>query len=140
MNWPGARTRSPGETQAAGREFANHLKPGDVLALHGELGSGKTTFVQGLALGLGIHRQVSSPTFNLIHEYGTPPRLYHFDCYREQSIEKWRELGIVEYFDVGVIAALEWAENIEPLLPARAIHLKFEHGDADEERIIKVME
>lgn len=140
MNWAGVLSSSSEETQLAGREFARHLKPGDVLALHGELGSGKTTFVQGLALGLGIDRQVSSPTFNLIHEYGDPPRLYHFDCYREQSIEKWRDLGIVEYFDAGVVAALEWAENIAPLLPARAIHLQFEHGDTAEERIIKVME
>ncbi len=138
MEWTGAHTRSPDETRRAGAEFAGDLKPGDVVALHGELGSGKTTFVQGIAEGLGLHDQVSSPTFALIHEHGPPPGFYHLDCYRETSLERWQQLGLAEYFYGEAVSVIEWAENIAPLLPEKTIHLTFSHGPERDERIIEV--
>ncbi|UCH11628.1 MAG: tRNA (adenosine(37)-N6)-threonylcarbamoyltransferase complex ATPase subunit type 1 TsaE [Fidelibacterota bacterium] len=136
LEWAGATTRSPEETKQAGRELAGQLGPGDVVALHGELGSGKTTFVQGMAEGLGYRSPVSSPTFALIHEYGRPPVLYHLDCYRERSLERWGQLGLDEYFYGEAISVVEWAENIASLLPASTLHLTFTHGQRDNERRI----
>ncbi len=138
MVWTGAHTRSPEETRRAGVEFAGNLKPGDIVALHGELGSGKTTFVQGMAEGLGLFDQVSSPTFALIHEHGQPPGLYHLDCYRETSLERWRQLGLAEYFSGEAVSVIEWAENIAPLLPEKTIHLTFSHGPGRNERTIEL--
>ena len=138
IGWTGACTGSPEETRRAGAEFAGNLKPGDVVALYGELGSGKTIFVQGMAEGLGLHDQVTSPTFALIHEHGQPPGLYHLDCYRETSLERWRQLGLAEYFHGEAISVIEWAENIVPLLPGKTIHLTFSHGPGRNERTIEV--
>ncbi len=138
IGWRGARSHSPEETRRAGAEFAGNLKPGNIVALHGELGSGKTTFVQGMAEGLGLDDQVSSPTFALVHEHGQPPGLYHLDCYREVSLERWRQLGLAEYFSGEAISVIEWAENIAPLLPEKTIHLTFSHGPGKNERTIEV--
>ncbi len=136
--WTGTRTTSPGETREAGALFVAGLPPGAVAALHGELGSGKTTFVKGMAAGLGLKDQVSSPTFALIHEYGAPARLYHIDCYREHSLKRWQSLGLSEYFDGQARTVVEWAEIIAPLLPDDAIHLYFMHEEKDNERLIEV--
>ena len=136
--WTGAHTHNPEATMRAGVEFAQSLKPGDVVALHGELGSGKTLFVKGVATGLGLDEEVSSPTFALIHEYGIPPGLYHMDCYRETSLERWRLLGLSDYFDGEAVSIIEWAENIAPLLPARTIHINLYHGAGVQERIVEV--
>ena len=111
---------------------------GAVVAMHGDLGSGKTTFVQGMVEGLGLEDQVTSPTFSLIHEYGRPPELYHIDCYRETSLERWQQLGLDEYFNDNCITVIEWAENITPLLPGDAIHLTFSLGPTENKRIIEV--
>ncbi len=136
--WAGTRTSSPGETREAGALFVADLPPGAVVALHGELGSGKTTFVKGMAAGLGLKDPVSSPTFALIHEYGAPAQLYHIDCYREHSLARWQSLGLSEYFDGQARTVMEWAEIIDPLLPDDTVHLYFAHGDGDDERLIEV--
>ncbi len=131
-------TTSPEETRRSGAKFACSLMPGAVVAMHGDLGSGKTTFVQGMVEGLEIDDQATSPTFSLIHEYGRPPELYHFDCYRETSLERWQQLGLDEYFNGNGITVIEWAENIASLLPGDAIHLTFSHGPKENQRIIQV--
>ncbi|MFC1618748.1 tRNA (adenosine(37)-N6)-threonylcarbamoyltransferase complex ATPase subunit type 1 TsaE [Candidatus Neomarinimicrobiota bacterium] len=137
-NWSGATTSSPEETRKAGAAFVERLKPGDVIALHGSLGSGKTTFVQGMVRGLGLGEQVSSPTFALIHEYGYPPQFFHVDCYRETSAERWKQIGLSEYFDREAISAIEWAIHVESLLPERTYHLTFLPGEGDHERVIEI--
>ena len=137
-NWPGAATRSAEETREAGAAFIKQLVPGDVVALHGNLGSGKTTFVQGMVRGLGIGEQVSSPTFALIHEYGYPARFFHIDCYRETSVERWIQIGLSDYFDREAISAIEWADHVAALLPQRAYHLTFLHGEGEHERVIRM--
>ncbi|MHA1939506.1 MAG: tRNA (adenosine(37)-N6)-threonylcarbamoyltransferase complex ATPase subunit type 1 TsaE [Candidatus Thorarchaeota archaeon] len=138
-NWSGAHTSSPEETRRAGSAFVECLEPGDVIALHGNLGSGKTTFVQGMVKGLGLGDQVSSPTFALIHEYGYPPQFFHIDCYRETSTERWKQIGLSEYFDREAISAIEWASHVASLLPTRTYHLTFLHGERDHERVIEAM-
>lgn len=113
------------ETQKLGRLLGQLLQPGDVLVVSGELGAGKTTFVQGLAEGLGIEAQVTSPTFTIIHEYqGTRCPLYHIDAYRLEDPREAEELGLEEYFYGDGITAVEWAENIIQLLPQDYLYVK----------------
>lgn len=138
LEWQGVRSSHPDETRRAGAEFARYLRPGDVVAMHGALGSGKTTFVKGIAEGLGLEAEISSPTFALIHEYGRPPQLYHMDCYRETALERWRQLGLSEYFQDRAISVIEWAEAITPLLPEGTIHLNFTFGTDESSRTVEV--
>lgn len=112
------------ETFALGEAFSSYLKPNAILALSGDLGAGKTTFVQGLAVGLGIEDTVVSPTFIYLNIYDSPSiPLFHFDLYRLKSHEDFMKLGFAEYFDEGGICAIEWPERIN--LPSQAIHLEF---------------
>lgn len=113
------QTHSAQETQALGAKVAATLKPGAVLALVGNLGSGKTCFVQGLARGLQVpSHPVASPTFVLIHEYlGGRLPLYHFDFYRLQRIEEAIHLNLEEYFEGDGICVVEWADNFPKVFP-----------------------
>jgi tRNA threonylcarbamoyladenosine biosynthesis protein TsaE len=108
------------QTESLGRKLAQWLKPGDVVALHGELGAGKTCLVRGLAQGLGLEEgQVASPSFSLINEYAGPTPIFHIDCYRLQSNEEIEELGLEEYMDGPGITVIEWAERIRDLTEDR---------------------
>ncbi len=114
------------QTLAFGQEMAALLSPNAILALSGDLGAGQTTFVQGLALGLGIHEPVQSPTFVLLNDYG---RLYHFDLYRLKRGADFTTLGFEEYFQKGGICAIEWPERIQELLPPDTIHIHFSYKE-----------
>ena len=115
---PSVETCSPEETIEFGRRLAAELRPGDVVALTGELGAGKTCLVRGIALGLGVMQAVTSPTFTIIHEYrGGKLPLYHVDLYRLDSMEQAVAIGIEEYFRSEGVTVIEWAEKIEALLP-----------------------
>jgi tRNA threonylcarbamoyladenosine biosynthesis protein TsaE len=112
-------TNSRDETIKLGEQLGRHLKAGDILGLIGELGSGKTTLVKGIAQGLGVcdKEDVSSPSFVLIKEYPGRISLFHLDLYRLDDIQDIEGLGIEEYlFDQGV-CAIEWAEKMKMLLP-----------------------
>lgn len=112
-------TQSNLETQKLAQNLAKEFKSG-VIALSGDLGSGKTTFVQGFAKGLGIKDKIISPTFVLIRQHG---RLYHVDLYR---IDNFSELGLEELFlDKNAIVLVEWAEKIKNLLPKNTIWITF---------------
>jgi tRNA threonylcarbamoyladenosine biosynthesis protein TsaE len=111
-------SRSAAETMEFGRQFARTLKPGDVVALTGDLGAGKTCLVKGLAAGLGITREITSPTFTLIHEY---PPLAHVDLYRLDSVHG---IGLDDYLQTPWIAVIEWAEKIESQLPAHTKRIR----------------
>ena len=128
-------TNSAAETEKFARELAASLKPDDVLAFHGGLGMGKTTFVRGLALGLGSLDEVSSPTFSLVHEYRSTPKLYHFDMYRVTSFDDLYSTGFFDYLETGAILAIEWSENIEDALPDRTIRVTFERLEEEKRRI-----
>lgn len=106
---------SPEETERWAEEYAKTLRPGDVVLLEGGMGAGKTAVAAGIARGLGIGCEVTSPTYAYINSY--EDRLYHFDCYRVHSARQAYELGFSDYFDLGGICLIEWGENILELLP-----------------------
>ena len=128
-------TQSPDETKAFAADLAKKLKPGSVLALYGELGSGKTCFVQGLAEALGAVEIVNSPTFTIINEYRGRIRLYHVDLYRIKSAVEAEALGMNDFLEGDGIAAIEWPEIFSSFLPKDTIHIYFEFIDAARRRI-----
>ncbi len=106
-----------------------------MLALHGELGAGKTHLVRGIAAGLGVSpEQVSSPTFTLLHEYEADAPLYHIDAYRLERSEEWGRLGFDEYLTQESIVVVEWPERVAEWLPGHTLHLYIEHGGGDTRR------
>ncbi|HEY3397913.1 MAG TPA: tRNA (adenosine(37)-N6)-threonylcarbamoyltransferase complex ATPase subunit type 1 TsaE [Armatimonadota bacterium] len=119
-------TDSPEQTRELARRLAAYLRPGDFLALCGELGGGKTCFVQGLAEGLGALGRVSSPTFVLLHYHPGPLPLCHLDAYRVASAEEFRDLGVDDYARTGVVA-LEWADRLPELWPAELLIVNFSY-------------
>jgi tRNA threonylcarbamoyladenosine biosynthesis protein TsaE len=119
-------SHSVADTHKLARHLLKQLPDRAVLALHGDLGSGKTCFVQGLAAALGIDRPVTSPTFTLVHEYQGARPLVHVDLYRIRDSGDAFNIGIEEYFDTDGIAAIEWAERAEDIFPPHTIHLHFE--------------
>lgn len=131
-------TGSPAETEALAQRLAVKLKGGEVLALFGGLGMGKTAFTRGLARGLGVVDEVSSPTFALVHEYQGRLPIYHFDMYR---VENWDDLystGFFDYLDTGAVLVIEWSENIESALPEYAIRISIRRGEEDNQRIFQI--
>ena len=106
-------TRSAVETELLGARLAQCLRPGDVIALRGGLGAGKTAFTRGLARGLGVEEAVTSPTYTIVNEYpqGRLP-LFHFDMYRLRDAEELFDLGWEDYLDRGGVCAVEWSENV----------------------------
>ena len=126
-------SNSPDETVAFGRRFAENLKPGDVLALTGDLGSGKTQFVKGLAAGIGAATPATSPTFTLIHEYG--PKVYHIDLYRLEEEREVETLGLEEIFEKDAVALIEWGERFPKLMPDGSLEIRLEQTAEDERRI-----
>jgi tRNA threonylcarbamoyladenosine biosynthesis protein TsaE len=120
-------SNSPEETESFGRQFAGTVKAGDVLALVGELGSGKTQFVKGLCGALGCDAAVTSPTFTLIHEYsGGRLPIYHFDFFRVEDRQAAERLGLDEYFFGDGVSVIEWADRFRELIPENARWISFE--------------
>jgi tRNA threonylcarbamoyladenosine biosynthesis protein TsaE len=140
MNNPAEfHSNSPEETMGWAMTFAHHLSAGSVVALHGDLGAGKTCLVQGLARGLDIQGTVHSPTFTLINEYRGRLPLYHLDLYRLRGEEEAWDIGLENYLPGDGITAIEWADRIERILPADTIHILLEYGEDPDHRIIKVL-
>ncbi len=131
-------TNSMLETEAVGVQLAQRLSSGDVVAFYGDLGAGKTAFIRGLARGLGVTDDVSSPTFALVHEYNGKIPLIHFDMYRVDGWDDLYSTGFFDYLDRGAILAIEWSENIENALPEKSIKVKIEIGEHDGQRIIDI--
>jgi tRNA threonylcarbamoyladenosine biosynthesis protein TsaE len=114
------------ETRQLGQALAPELKSGDCLILIGALGAGKTTFVQGLAEGLGISESVVSPTFTLMREYQGRLRLYHVDAYRINNLDELREIGLEDTMLAEGIVAIEWGEKASELLPRGSLEIQIE--------------
>lgn len=124
------------QTEAIAAALAFYFRPGDVVALIGNLGSGKTVFVKGLALGLGCRKKdVLSPTFVLMRQYKGKYLLHHFDLYRLKNVHQLEEIGYEEYFYGDGITVIEWADRIEPALPKEYLRIEFRIKDANKRRI-----
>ena len=130
-------TTSSNETRAEGEAFAATLQQGDVVALIGELGAGKTCFVQGMARGLGVSEKafVRSPSFTLLNQYEGRMPLYHFDFYRLRDNDDPFDLGLDEYFDGTGVTVIEWADRFLRALPARTIYIRFAIVDEETRKI-----
>lgn len=118
-------TRGPDATVELGRAVGALLGPGEVVGLFGELGSGKTTFIKGCALGLGVPdaRAVTSPSFTLMHVHHGRCPVYHFDLYRLHAPEELAAIGHADFFGGAGVCLVEWAERAGPLLPSGALHV-----------------
>ncbi len=138
MNTETAITNSVEATQGLARQLASSLCPGSVLALHGDLGSGKTCFATGIARALGIPDAITSPTFTMINEYEGQLPLCHMDLYRIADPDELFTLGLDDYFDSKGITLIEWAERAGDLLPESTIHVAFEVMDEPDTRRVTI--
>ena len=131
-------TRSPEETEQLGKRLAEKLQGGEVLALFGGLGMGKTAFTRGIAAGLGVDSGVSSPTFALVHDYAGRLLVHHFDMYRVSGWDDLYSTGFFDYLETDDVLVIEWSENIEGALPEDAIHITISVGEDAEERYFEI--
>jgi len=122
------------ETSQFAERFARLLQPGDVIALEGDLGAGKTTFTKGLAKGLEIKKTVNSPTFTIIKEYKGNLPLYHMDVYR--VADAFEDLGFDEYFEGDGVTVVEWAHLIEEQLPEERLTIFLYREEGDQRRMV----
>ena len=131
-------THSPAQTRRVAARLAGLLRSGDLICLEGELGTGKTCFVQGLGEGLDATAPIRSPSFTLIGEYPTPPPLpplYHVDLYRIEAVEEALAIGLEEYLYGEGICAIEWADRVPEVIPAHALQVHVEHAGPTTRRI-----
>jgi tRNA threonylcarbamoyladenosine biosynthesis protein TsaE len=132
-------TRSPEETRTLGAALAPFLLPADVISLSGDLGAGKTVFVQGLGAALGVREQITSPTFTLLNQYEGRYQILHLDVYRLDSFQEVLDLGFEELLDPNAVLVVEWGEAVTPLLPTRHLridlHRSEELGDSERDVI-----
>ena len=124
------------DTEQIGAEFAKNLKGGTVVALYGDLGAGKTAFVRGMARGLGLNCNVSSPTFNIVHEYPGERELIHFDMYRLSSADELFDIGWEDYLNRGAVCAVEWSENVRDAFFGDEINVMIEKTGDESRKII----
>lgn len=131
-------THSPQETEVLAAALSEQLGGGEVLAFFGGMGMGKTAFTRGLAAGLAVQDEVSSPTFALVNEYRGRLTVQHFDMYRVESWDDLYSTGFFDYLDTDCVLVIEWSENIENALPDDAIRITIEQGTAPDERKITI--
>jgi len=137
-------SHSPEETVALGRAVAQRLRRKDIVALIGELGSGKTQFVKGVAEAFHAQPHVSSPTFVIMNRYDGRDAdhqeifLFHVDLYRVEGTDALLDLGLEEVFEAGGITLIEWADRMGPLLPPRRFDIVCSHGTAEQERTFEL--
>ena len=128
-------TKNESETILEGKKLGLTLHPGAIIALYGELGAGKTTFIRGLAEGLNIKMHVSSPTFTIVNEYPGDIPLFHFDTYRLETESELYDIGWDDYPERGGICAVEWSEKVPNAFPADTIIVKLENTGNNNRRI-----
>lgn len=127
-------TSSPEATEALGRRIGARLRPGDVVALVGPLGSGKTALARGLAKGAGAAGYMASPSFVVLREYTGPVRVYHADLYRLERAEEVAQLGLDELMDGGGVVIVEWADRAPDLLPGGHLRIECAFGEGASDR------
>ena len=128
------------ETKKFGGKLCEKLTAGSIVALTGDLGTGKTTLTKAIAAGLGVTDVITSPTFNIVKQYdsGRLP-LYHFDVYRIGDVDEMYEIGYEEYFFGDGVCVIEWADLIEEIIPDDAVRIEIEYGEKEGERIYRCM-
>ncbi len=126
------------ETELIAEKIGKDISHGTVIAFFGGLGMGKTAFTRGLAKGMGINADVSSPTFAIVNDYGGNPPLVHFDMYKVESWDDLYSSGFFDYLDMGAVLAVEWSENIENALPEGTVRVSIKQGESENQRIITV--
>ena len=126
------------DTEEFGIKLASTLEPGDIVALIGDLGTGKTTLTKYIAKGLGVTETIDSPTFNIVkeHKSGRLP-LFHFDVYRLSSGDELLDIGADEYFYAGGVCIIEWADIVADVVPEKAKVILIEYGDRHGERVYR---
>lgn len=129
------RTGTPDETREVGAALAGLVVPGDVISLTGDLGAGKTTFVQGAARGLGVRDPVASPTFVLVREYRGDLPVYHLDVYRLDRLQEVIDLGFEDLLDPSGVMFIEWGDAIDALLPDEHLRVELRTADGDVRRL-----
>ncbi len=127
-------SKSREQTEEFAAQYAKTLRAGDVVLLDGDMGAGKTVFAKGVARGLGIEEEVTSPTYAYMNDYDG--RLFHYDCYRIETPEQAERLGLADYFDMGGICLVEWAQNIAPLLPKNVKRVQIKKIDENKREIL----
>lgn len=127
-------TKSELETMTLGEQIAERLEQGDVITLEGELGTGKTTFVKGIAKGLSIERTVTSPTFTIIKEYEGRLPLYHMDAYRLEDAGE--DIGFDEYIYGSGVTIIEWAQFIDEFIPKERLTIELQYIDEQSRKVI----
>lgn len=133
------RSDSERKTLAIGKTLGAALTPGDLVDLRGELGTGKTVLVRGIARGRGYEGPVTSPTFTVIHSY-PEPRLCHVDAYRLESGRQLVEAGMEDFLDGEWVCAVEWGERVASALPSRRLSITLSYGEGEDERLIRIRE
>ncbi|MFP6583476.1 MAG: tRNA (adenosine(37)-N6)-threonylcarbamoyltransferase complex ATPase subunit type 1 TsaE [Candidatus Hydrogenedentota bacterium] len=129
-------TTAPEQTQAIGRALADFLMPGTVVALFGNLATGKTCFVHGVGEGFGVAEPVNSPTFTLVNEYHGTHTIYHLDLYRLTTAAELYDLGYEDILDApDAICLIEWAERARTVLPKQHVRVRLEHAGEDARKI-----
>lgn len=133
------RTESAGETFELGLAVADLMRPGDVILLVGELGTGKTCFAQGIARGMGIEKQVTSPTYTLMREYQGRMSLYHLDAYRLEGPADLYHIGVDEYLEGEGIIVVEWGERVRGFFDPEYLEVKLDFAEDDDERHVLLL-
>ena len=131
-----ASTDSAAATQAMAAAIAELATEGDLFVLVGDLGAGKTAFSQGFGAALGVEEPITSPTFTLAREYHGRLLMHHLDVYRIEQLEEVRDLALPELLDGATVTLIEWGDNIAPALPNDYLEIRFEFGEADDDRTV----
>jgi tRNA threonylcarbamoyladenosine biosynthesis protein TsaE len=133
-----ATTTSVEQTRDVAEALSSLARPGDLLVLAGDLGAGKTAFVQGYGRGLGVSERITSPTFTLVHVYDGRLPIHHLDVYRLDQLSEALDLGLAEMLDEGGVVLIEWGEAILPLLPHEYLEVRLTFGIDDDHRYVAV--
>jgi tRNA threonylcarbamoyladenosine biosynthesis protein TsaE len=133
-----ATTKSVDQTRELAAAISALVRPGDVVLLSGDLGAGKTAFVQGFARALGVEEPVTSPTFTIAKSYEGRVRIHHLDVYRLDHLQEAEDLGLAEIVDDSAVTLIEWGEAVAPVLPADYLAVALAFGDGDDDRLLSL--
>jgi tRNA threonylcarbamoyladenosine biosynthesis protein TsaE len=131
-----AYTRSVDETRALAGALAGVVRGGDLVLLAGDLGAGKTAFVQGLGRGMGVTEPITSPTFTLEQRYDSDPMLHHLDVYRLEHLNEVLDLGLSELLDEGGVVVVEWGDAVLPIVPNDFLKVRLSLGESLDDRVV----